>query len=316
MPTRRIDGVRELVQGTLDLVRGLGLANTITDDARRRGRILDQWARTLDAALERSAVSELLDGVLADLKAEGDQLWAVVSGLDETGWRAPTPADGWDVATQVAHLAWTDEVAVLAATDKAAWDAVVLQALENPDGYVDVAAREIATLPPPALLARWGAAREALTTTLRDFPEGERMPWFGPPMSPASMATARFMETWAHGLDVYAAVGVEPETTDRIRHVAHLGVRTRNFSFVTHGLDAPPGGVQGPADRAVGRDLVVGAGGGAAVGARIGARLLPARHPARPPRRHRPGGHRARRRPLARHRTVLRRAAGAGRPAR
>ncbi len=46
------DGVRELVQGTLDLVRGLGLANTISDDARRRRRILDQWARTLDHALE------------------------------------------------------------------------------------------------------------------------------------------------------------------------------------------------------------------------------------------------------------------------
>lgn len=44
-------GVRELVQATLDLVRGLGLANTITDDARRRRRILDQWAVTLDAAL-------------------------------------------------------------------------------------------------------------------------------------------------------------------------------------------------------------------------------------------------------------------------
>jgi hypothetical protein len=44
--------VRELVQATLDLVRGLGLANTITDDARRRGRILDQWSLTLDAALE------------------------------------------------------------------------------------------------------------------------------------------------------------------------------------------------------------------------------------------------------------------------
>ena len=45
-------GVRELVQATLDLVRGLGLANTITDDARRRGRILDEWARTLDSALK------------------------------------------------------------------------------------------------------------------------------------------------------------------------------------------------------------------------------------------------------------------------
>lgn len=44
-------GVRELVQATLDLVRGLGLANTMSDDRRRRNRILDQWARTLDASL-------------------------------------------------------------------------------------------------------------------------------------------------------------------------------------------------------------------------------------------------------------------------
>ena len=47
-------GVRELVQATLDLVRGLGLASTISDDARRRKRILDQWAATLDRALAPS----------------------------------------------------------------------------------------------------------------------------------------------------------------------------------------------------------------------------------------------------------------------
>ena len=46
-------GARELVQATLDLLRGLGLANTISDDARRRTRILDAWAATLDAQLER-----------------------------------------------------------------------------------------------------------------------------------------------------------------------------------------------------------------------------------------------------------------------
>ncbi|MEJ7832958.1 MAG: TetR/AcrR family transcriptional regulator [Nocardioides sp.] len=45
-------GVRELVQATLDLVRGLGLADTITDDTRRRNRILDVWAQTLDGALD------------------------------------------------------------------------------------------------------------------------------------------------------------------------------------------------------------------------------------------------------------------------
>ena len=68
------------------------------------------------------------------------------------------------------------------------------------------------------------------------------MPWFGPPMSPASMVTARFMETWAHALDVHDALGLEAEPTDRIRHVAHIGVRTRGFSFANRGLDvaAPP----------------------------------------------------------------------------
>ena len=49
-----VPGARELVQATLDLVRGLGLANTITDDARRRGRILDRWADVLDDHLAGS----------------------------------------------------------------------------------------------------------------------------------------------------------------------------------------------------------------------------------------------------------------------
>ena len=44
-------GARELVQATLDLVRGLGLAQTITDDTRRRRRILDRWADVLDREL-------------------------------------------------------------------------------------------------------------------------------------------------------------------------------------------------------------------------------------------------------------------------
>jgi AcrR family transcriptional regulator len=46
-------GVREAVQATLDLARGLGLADTLTDDSRRRNRIVAQWAAMLDAALAR-----------------------------------------------------------------------------------------------------------------------------------------------------------------------------------------------------------------------------------------------------------------------
>lgn len=181
----------------------------------------------------------LLDDLLADLTAEGDRLWATVSGLDADGWATPTPAAGWTVATQVAHLLWTDEVAAIAATDRDAWDAIVLEGMADPAGFVDAQALEVARLAPEALLARWAAAREGLRTALREHPAGERMPWFGPPMSPASMATARFMETWAHALDVYDALGIEPERSDRVRHVAHLGVRTRDFAFSVHRLDPP-----------------------------------------------------------------------------
>jgi len=184
-------------------------------------------------------MNDVLEGVLADLTAEGDRLESIVAGLDADGWRTPTPAAGWTVATQVAHLAWTDEVAVAAATDKSAWDAVVTEALEDPEGFVDAEALRGAEASPGVLLTRWREARTKLAEALRTTPPGQKLPWFGPPMSPTSMATARFMETWAHSLDVHEALGVEPERTDRIRHVAHLGVRTRNFAYLVHEREAP-----------------------------------------------------------------------------
>jgi len=184
-------------------------------------------------------MNDRLAAVLADLRAEGDQLEDLVVPLDEPGWRTPTPAAGWDVAHQVAHLAWTDEAALAAATDRAAWDASVRAALEDPDGFVDAEAARGAAVPPGELLDRWRRARADLAEALAALPEGTRLPWYGPPMSATSMATARFMETWAHARDVAAALGVELPADDRVRHVVHLGVRTRGFAYATRGLPAP-----------------------------------------------------------------------------
>jgi len=184
-------------------------------------------------------MSEVLSGLLADLAAESAQLRAAVADLPDQRWRTPTPAEGWDVATQIAHLAWTDECAVVAATDPEAWERLVAQAIADMEGFVDKGALAGGAVPPAELLARWDSSREALADALRGLPDGARMQWFGPPMSAASMATARFMETWAHALDVYDALEVEVEPTDRVRNVCHLGVRTRGFSFATHGLTPP-----------------------------------------------------------------------------
>jgi uncharacterized protein (TIGR03084 family) len=74
---------------------------------------------------------------------------------------------------------------------------------------------------------------------MADVDPGARLPWYGPSMGAVSFVTARLMETWAHGQDVVDAVGAERPPTDRLRHVAHIGVGAMGFSFQAHGLDAP-----------------------------------------------------------------------------
>jgi uncharacterized protein (TIGR03084 family) len=184
-------------------------------------------------------MSDLLGVVLGDLATESDRLESLLVDLPEAGWRTPTPAPGWDVATQIAHLAWTDEAAYAAATDEERWDDLVLEAMADPEHAVERAALTGGVAAPSVILDRWRGARRRLAETLRAYPVGRRIPWYGPPMSATSMATARFMETWAHSLDVHQALEVEPEITDRIRHVAHLGVHTRDFAFSVHRTPPP-----------------------------------------------------------------------------
>ncbi|MEH1099233.1 TIGR03084 family metal-binding protein [Micromonospora sp. CPCC 205561] len=178
-----------------------------------------------------------LKDLLADLAAESEQLDGLVSDLPPAGWARPTPAPGWSVGHQIAHLAWTDEIAALAATDAEEFLAAVVAA-PDPARLVDAGAEEFLA-PPAELLPRWRAGRAALAAALARVPPGGKLPWFGTRMSPASMATARIMETWAHGTDVADALGVTRPATARLRHVAHLGFRTLGHSFAAHGRPVP-----------------------------------------------------------------------------
>lgn len=184
-------------------------------------------------------MNDKLDAVLTDLEAEGAQLESWVAPLDAGQWTILTPAEGWTIAHQIAHLAWTDETSVDAATDEEAFAETVKLAMANPTGFVDLAADELAGLDPATLLARWQTSRSALVDALRLVPEGTKIPWYGPPMSPTSMATARLMETWAHAHDVAESLGIEPPRTERAKHVAYLGVRTRDFAHHMRG-ETPP----------------------------------------------------------------------------
>lgn len=174
--------------------------------------------------------------IVDDLRAESDALDELVADLPAQRWTTATPAAGWTIAHQIAHLLWTDRVALIAVEDEPGFTAVLGAAAEDPSGFVDVAAEELAATPPGELLADWRTTRTALHDALLTVAEGRKLPWFGPPMSAASMATARLMETWAHGLDVADALGVTLAPTARLRSIAHIGVRTRDFAFAVHGL--------------------------------------------------------------------------------
>ncbi|MER5752968.1 TIGR03084 family metal-binding protein [Streptomyces sp. NPDC002088] len=177
--------------------------------------------------------------VFDDLRADSDELDLLVAELGPERWTLPTPAPGWTIAHQIAHLAWTDRSALLAVTDGDGFRVLVEKALAAPDSFVDQGAEEGAALPPDELLARWREGRTALDAALRAAPPGARFPWYGPPMSAASMATGRIMETWAHGQDVADTLGVIRPPTDRLRHVARIGVRARDFAFGVRGLTPP-----------------------------------------------------------------------------
>lgn len=179
--------------------------------------------------------------LLADLAAEQDALVAVLEQIAPDDWFRPTPAWSWDVRDTVAHLADTDELAVDTCIDgPRSLGALAARCASSEDltllGVLRGRRRSGAEV-----LAWWTRAQIAERDVLLTLDPQMRVPW-GLGMRPPSFVTARLMETWAHSLDVHAALGTEPVDTDRLRHVAWIGVRALPYACSVAGiapLDAP-----------------------------------------------------------------------------
>jgi uncharacterized protein (TIGR03084 family) len=174
-----------------------------------------------------------------DLAAESVVLRGMVAGLDAAGWARETPAEGWTIADQVSHLAYFDDVALQSAVDPDAFHAELARI--EADGGVDPdsVAAQFRDLSGGELLRWFDLSRERLLDAFRGLDPSLRVPWFGPAMSAASSLTARIMETWAHGQDIADALGVRREPSARLRHVAHIGVGARTYSYAVNEIDQP-----------------------------------------------------------------------------
>jgi len=179
-----------------------------------------------------------LAALLADLEAETEALREILDPLHDSDWQRATPALGWNIGDQIAHLAYFDDAAVSAAIrpeEFAAIRAGLTDGGENPD---TLAAR-YRDMTPAELRDWFSRSRAGLLTAFASLEPSARVPWFGPPMSVASSATARLMETWAHGQDIADTIGTARQPTSRLRHVAHIGVAALPYSYAAHGLPVP-----------------------------------------------------------------------------
>jgi uncharacterized protein (TIGR03084 family) len=180
--------------------------------------------------------------ICADLRAEHDALDELVRGLADDAWSADTPAEGWTIRDTISHLYFFDDCAVRAVVDPdgfRAWvKADAFKQLRPESGAEgDIAFGRTATA--VELLERWRAGRGAMLLEFDRLDPKTRVPWFGPDMSAASFATARLMETWAHGQDVADAVGKQREPTDRLKHICHIGVTAIPWSYTVRQKDVP-----------------------------------------------------------------------------
>lgn len=174
-----------------------------------------------------------------DLTNEQADLDALVAGLDDTGWDKPTPAAGWMIRDQINHLVYFDERARVSATDPESFNRHLDEARRNLQGFAEGIIQAGRRMVPSELLDWWRCERAKLVQAFQSMNPKDRVPWYGPPMSVRSSATARLMETWAHGQDVADALGVQRVPTDRLRHIAHLGVSTFGWSYANRNLKAP-----------------------------------------------------------------------------
>ncbi len=177
-----------------------------------------------------------------DFQAEADALRTLLTRLTDPDWERATLFKGWTVNDIVQHLHDSD---LMAAASVAGPEPFMLMQAEVQvlrDGGMNrlqATRHRLGHLTGRHLLDRWHEQVVDLCGKLSAMPPETRLKWFGPDMGVRMFSTARQMETWAHGQAIHDLMGVERESTDRLRNIAEIGVRTFGWTFVNRGIPIP-----------------------------------------------------------------------------
>jgi len=175
-----------------------------------------------------------------DFLAESEALHALVEPLTEADLERPTAFKGWTINDVIRHLHVWNRAADLSLTDDAAFDAFYAQVGEHiKSGLRVFEAAWLEGLAGRALVTAWSDFFRTMAERFDRADPSARVKWAGPSMSVRSSITARLMETWAHGQEVYDELGVVRENGDRIRNIVVLGNNTYGWTFAVRGGEAP-----------------------------------------------------------------------------
>ncbi len=176
--------------------------------------------------------------ICKDLAAEHQALDDVLANIDDAAWDTVTPFDGWTVKDELAHIVYFDWFARLSASDKEAFDVAMGKLIENFENVFEYTLEPGRAMSNQEILEWWRTERKGMIAAYEVLDPKTRLPWHLP-MSARSSATARLMETWAHGQDIVDALGTTRPASDRLKHIAHLGVATFGWSFKCREMEVP-----------------------------------------------------------------------------
>jgi uncharacterized protein (TIGR03084 family) len=181
--------------------------------------------------------------IATDLVLEQESLDSVVASIGTAAWGTDTPSPRWDITDQIAHLTYFDHAAATAITDPDRFRNMVDDLMGAAAGGIlavdEFTLGRYRSMGVKELLAEWRGGRSRQNEAATTLTDDTRVIWYGPSMGARSFLTARLMEVWAHGQDIVDALGAERPATDRLRHIAQLGVITRAWTYINRKLDPP-----------------------------------------------------------------------------
>lgn len=175
-----------------------------------------------------------------DFRDESAALYEVLAGLGEDQWNTTTQFKGWTINDVIVHLHFWNQMVDLSLKDPAGFMAKVAEVLPKFAGSgMRAAENEAVDERGPALREAWRDLYEEIGAGWADLDPKHRVKWVGPDMSVRSSMTARQMETWAHGQEIFDILGKARQDTDRVQNIVMLGVNTFGWSYKVNGRDVP-----------------------------------------------------------------------------